>query len=85
MTSHMHIVDVENGPSVLYDGIRLIASGSREMCEAVRDGHVTDYIAKCEAERRRLSLGLHSPRVQRQLALEASQAASLPKQAELLL
>ena len=85
MTSHMHIVDVENGPSVLYDGIRLIASGSREMCEAVRDGTVASYIAKCEAERRRLGLGLHSPRVQRQLALEAAQAAALPKQAELLL
>ncbi|MBD2745983.1 hypothetical protein IC232_04640 [Microvirga sp. BT688] len=81
----MHIVDVENGPSVLYDGPRLIASGSREMCEAVRDGRLADYIARCEEERKRLKIGFHSPRLQRQLALEEAQLAALPRQAELLL
>ncbi len=79
----MHIIDVENGPSVLYDGNRLVASGSREMCEAVRDGTLQDYIARCEDERRRLKIGMHSPRVQRQLALEAAAAKPKIRQTEL--
>jgi hypothetical protein len=79
----VHIVDVENGPSVLYEGNRLIASGSREMCEAVRDGTIQDYIARCEDERRRLKIGMHSQRVQRQLALEAAAAKPVTEQAEL--
>jgi hypothetical protein len=81
----MHIVDVENGPSVLYDGPRLVASGSREMCEAVRDGRLADYIARCKEERKRLKIGFHSPRLQRQLALEEAKLAALPRQAALLL
>ena len=79
----MHIIDIENGPSVLYDGNRLVAAGSREMCEAVRDDAVQDYIARCEDERRRLKIGMHSPRVQRQLALESAAARPRIEQAEL--
>jgi hypothetical protein len=79
----VHIVDVENGPSYLFSGSRLVASGSREMCEAVRDGKIQDYIARSDEERRRLKIGLYSPRVQRQLALEAAAARPVKEQADL--
>ncbi|WP_262031792.1 hypothetical protein [Microvirga sp. Mcv34] len=79
----MNIVDVENGPSYLFSGSALIATGSREMCEAVRDGTIHDYIDRSEQERRRLKVGMHSPRVQRQLALEAAAAKPAKEQADL--
>lgn len=46
----MRIVSNE-AASFVYDGDKLIATGSRELCEAVIDGSVDKYIERCRAER----------------------------------
>jgi len=74
----MRIEQIEGGPCVLWAaGNRIIAQGSRELCEAVRDDRVADYVARTAAERARTKTGDCSSRDEKYRAFLEAQAKKL--------
>jgi len=81
----MTIIPIDGGMATYFavqqDG-KIIAQGCRALCEAVIDGTVPDYIAKCEAER--VASGIGIPRPVKAKKQSATKPAAPPKKAEQL-